>query len=107
MVVTPSAPVLSEAMVRVLFAQEVVVVMFCSSRSALKVVSSSVPKVIAGAEAHAAPALTAEQIVQELKKRIGTQGLSRKDAVKAVAQEYGLAKNIVYQYSLKKENENS
>jgi 16S rRNA (cytidine1402-2'-O)-methyltransferase len=63
--------------------------------------------VIAGTNTCAKPSLTAEQIVQELKKRIDTQGLSRKDAVKSVAKEYGLAKNMVYQYSvtIKKEDE--
>jgi 16S rRNA (cytidine1402-2'-O)-methyltransferase len=65
--------------------------------------------VITGANTREKPSLTAEQIVQELKKRIDTQGLSRKDAVRTVAQEYGLAKNMVYQCSvtLKKEDENS
>jgi 16S rRNA (cytidine1402-2'-O)-methyltransferase len=64
--------------------------------------------VIDKANARAKPSLTGEQIVQELKKRIDIQGMSRKDAVKSVAHEYDLAKNMVYQYSvtLKREDEN-
>ena len=56
--------------------------------------------VIAGASEARTAMLTPEEIRNELRKRIDSQGMSRKDAVKAVASEFGLAKNIVYQYSL-------
>jgi 16S rRNA (cytidine1402-2'-O)-methyltransferase len=56
--------------------------------------------VIAGASEKNSIALTPEKIRKELRKRIDAEGMSRKDAVKAVASEFGLAKNRVYQQSL-------
>lgn len=56
--------------------------------------------VIAGAEEEKAISLTPEEIRSELKKRIDGQNMSRKDAIKAVTMEFGLAKNIVYQQSI-------
>ena len=56
--------------------------------------------VIAGASEARTIVLTPEEIRRELQKRIDMQGMSRKDAVKAVVSELGLAKNIVYQHSL-------
>ncbi len=56
--------------------------------------------VIAGVSKEPTVTLTPEDIRKELQERIDLQGMSRKDAVKSVASEFSLAKNIVYQHSL-------
>lgn len=56
--------------------------------------------VIAGASAQRATAMSADEIRDALRARIDEQGMSRKDAVKAVVAEWGLAKNEVYPLSL-------
>lgn len=57
--------------------------------------------VIAGTSEKTGVTLTPEEIRRELQKRIDKEGMSRKDAVKAVTLEFGLAKNNVYQQSLR------
>jgi 16S rRNA (cytidine1402-2'-O)-methyltransferase len=56
--------------------------------------------VIAGAEAPETQDIDAESIRSELQKCIAECNLSKKDAVKYVAETFGLPKNLVYQHSL-------
>lgn len=56
--------------------------------------------VIAGADRKTTEVVDTETIVAHLTDRMAKQGLSRKDAVKMVAQELGIPKNRVYQESL-------
>jgi 16S rRNA (cytidine1402-2'-O)-methyltransferase len=57
--------------------------------------------VIAGAADAGPAAMSAEDVDSALRDRMARQGMSRKDAVKSVAAEFGLTKNSVYQQSLR------